>query len=109
MYDSRSTGASGIPRDTRWRRPLLRALAATCLAAAMVSAPAMVAGGIAAGAPAATLAGSSPLLAATTAAPVYCLAAVAGNSQASLSWFPPAPANEFAVYDAATPDGQPVE
>jgi len=78
----------------------------------MVSAPALVAGGIAAGAPAAVLAPaagklSSPL-AASAAAPAFCLAAVAGESQVNLTWFPPAPAKEIAIYDA-TPGGQPVE
>jgi fibronectin type 3 domain-containing protein len=92
---------------------LLRALAGTCLAAALVSAPAMVAGSIAAGAPAATLAPaqSEPSsLPSATAASEFCLVAAAVDSQVNLTWVPSAPANGLAIYDAPLPDtGQPVE
>ena len=68
----------------------------------------MVAGGIAAGAPALIFAptpsGPSSLLSARAAAPRFCLTAVAEDSQVHLTWFPSAAGNDFTIYDGTVQD-----
>jgi hypothetical protein len=101
---------SAFPRGTRRRRlgRWLRALAGTCLSATVAGAPAMVAGGIAAGAPALILApapsGPSFLLSAGAAAPKFCLAAAADDLQVHLTWVPSASGKDLAIYDGTASD-----
>ncbi len=68
----------------------------------------MVAGGIAAAAPATILAptpsGPSSLLSARAAAPRFCLMAVADDSQVHLTWLPSLPGNGLAIYDGTAQD-----
>ena len=101
---------SAFPSGTRRRRlgRWLRALAGTCLAATVAGARAMVAGGIAAGAPALILApapsGPSFLLSAGAAAPKFCLAAAADDLQVHLTWVPSASGKDLAIYDGTASD-----
>jgi fibronectin type 3 domain-containing protein len=110
VHGDRNVDESRLPRDTRRRRlgPWLRALAGTCLAVIMAGGPAMMAGGIAAGASALILApapsGPSSLLSARVAAPRFCLTASAGDSQVSLTWTPAASGSDFAIYAGTAPD-----
>ena len=68
----------------------------------------MVAGGIAAGAPALILApapsGPSFLLSAGAAAPKFCLAAAADDLQVHLTWVPSASGKDLAIYDGTASD-----
>jgi predicted phage tail protein len=101
---------SAFPSGTRRRRlgRWLRALGGTCLAATVVGAPVMVAGGIAAGAPALILApapsGPSFLLSAGAAAPKFCLAAAADDLQVHLTWVPSGSGKDLAIYDGTASD-----
>ena len=72
-----------------------------------------MAGGIATGAPALTLArgssGSSSLLSARAAAPKFCVSAVPGDSQVKLTWLPAVPGSGFTFYEGSAPGaGKPV-
>ena len=67
----------------------------------------MVAGGVAAGAPAVIFApaasGPCSFPSAKAAAAKFCLVAVAGDKQVQLTWTPPA-GNDLAIYDGTAPD-----
>lgn len=113
-----------FPSHTRRCRlvPWLRALAVICLAAAVAGGPAMVAGGIAAGAsgrilvPAPSGPGTGPTAsaaagaAAGAAAHKFCLMADAGDAQVLLTWTPSTKGTSFRIYEGTTPDaGKPVK
>ena len=129
VHGGRNVDESRFARDTRRRRfgPWVRTLAGTCLAAITVGGPAMVAGGIAAGASAVIFApaasGPCSFLSAKAAAVELCLMAVAGgkqgapagltatagNAQVTLSWAAPAsdggaPVTGYNVYAGTTAD-----
>jgi fibronectin type 3 domain-containing protein len=80
-HESPNTGKSRFSPNPRRRSRWLRALAGSCLAIALTSGPA--------------LASSATTTAAT--APPFCLAALAGNGQVRLGWFPRAPENDLVI------------
>jgi hypothetical protein len=117
-----------FPSHTRRHRlvPWLRALAGTCLAAAVAVGPAMAAGGTAAGASGRILVsapgepGSGPTAeaaasaaagtAAGAAAHKFCLMADAGDAQVRLTWTQSMKGTGFLIYQGTTPDaGNPVQ
>ena len=112
IHGGRNVDESRFPSDTRRRRlgPWLRALAGTCLAAAMAGGLTIVAGDIAAGASALAPAPRGPcsVPSAKAAAFKFCLMADAGDSQVRLTWTPLV--KDFIIYDGTIPGvGKPVK
>jgi predicted phage tail protein len=108
VYRRRKADEPRFPRHTRRRRlgPWLRALAGTCLAAAIVGGPALGADGTAAGAHALILSPvpSGPCLdAPKTASPEFRLEAAARGTQVLLTWIPSG-SSPLDVYAGTTQD-----